>query len=121
MLEGSIRQYSPETEAFFVRGKKMPEGSRPCPRAAGPRARPAAEGIFLPRTKKAEVEVAILSYRARQHPIYTIYAPPQTSYSFSIFTKYSMLKLLRLMTQSLSVTLRDFYQKQTFLLPGSLS
>ena len=34
------------------------------------------EGIFGPRTKKSEVEWAILSYTARQPPIFAIYAPP---------------------------------------------
>ena len=52
MLVGSIRQYSPETEAFFVRGQEMPEGSRPCPRAEGPRARLAARGHFLTEDEK---------------------------------------------------------------------
>ena len=33
-----------------------------------------------PRTKKSEVEWAILSYRARQPPIFAIYAPPQDTY-----------------------------------------
>ena len=33
------------------------------------------EGIFLPRTKKPEVEAAILLYIARRDPIYIIYTP----------------------------------------------
>ena len=33
MLEGYIRQYSPETEAFFVRGQEMHEGTACCPSA----------------------------------------------------------------------------------------
>ena len=69
MLEGSIRQYSPQTEAFFVWGQEMPEGTACCPRT------------FLDRgRKKAEVEAAILSYRARQHPIYAIYTPLQITW-----------------------------------------
>ena len=41
------------------------------------------EGIFGPRTKKSEVEWAILSYTARQPPIFAIYAPPQDTYQIS--------------------------------------
>ena len=61
------------TSAFFVLGQKMPSGSRPCPRAFGPRARPAALGNFSPSDEKSLGFGAILSYIALQHPIYTLH------------------------------------------------
>ena len=48
--EGYIQRYSPDSEVFFVRGKKIPRAG-PCPRAEGPRARPCPRDFFLPRTK----------------------------------------------------------------------
>ena len=47
----------------------MPEGRRPEGTAL-------PEGIFLPRTKKTEVEAAISLYIARRDPIYIINVPP---------------------------------------------
>ena len=52
------------------RAKNSSEGSMPCPRAEGPRARLLPEEEFLP-----EVEAAISLYIARRDPIYIIYIP----------------------------------------------
>ena len=82
-LVGSIRQYSPETEDFFVRGQQMPEGTACCPR------------VFFDRGRK----------KPRLRRLYCRIEPHNTPYmqyihhfrlltSFSNFTKCSMLKLL---------------------------
>ena len=73
MSEGYIQQYSPETEVFFVRGGKIPEGSKLCPRAEGPRARRAALVNFPALDEKHLGFGAILLDIALRDPIYTLH------------------------------------------------
>ena len=60
------------------------EGSTPCPRAEGPRARRAARGIFLPRTKK---------YRGRGGYI-VVYSSTRPNI-YNIYTTFSVLAVKR--------------------------
>ena len=92
----------------------MPKGSRSCPRAEGPRARSAARGHFLTEYEKSEVEWGILSYIARQPPIFAIYAPPQDTYHIFKLNKMQHAKILRQITQSLSGSTNIVFKKKKF-------
>ena len=65
---GHIQRYSRLQAEFFP-----PAG--PCPRAAGPRARPCPRELCCRGRKKFDLVVAISLYMARRDPIYIINIP----------------------------------------------
>ena len=103
---------APKPRFFFVRGGKIPEGSTPCPRAEGPRARRAARGIFQPRTKKYRGRGGyIVVFSSTRPNIYNIYT------TFSVLAKKrNTFQVLITMEHAATTKIKDAITMRQFSL-----